>query len=367
MKILLITGHGNGDPGACACGYQEADLVREIAPILKSKLSTYADVDIFDMSKNMYRYLKSNSFNFKNYDYVFELHFNAAANDTSGNGVTTGTEILVHPNESGVSVEKAILENICALGFRNRGVKVRSNLQNMNICKGSQGVSYALLETCFIDDADDMRLYQGQKDAVISAIANGIISGFGLGAPASIATVLNDISGHYAEQHIKKLLGYGAVSGYGDMTFRPDNSITRAEFATMIVNALEKACGYTLQMSAAFSDITGHWAETQIQKLVACGIVNGFTDGTFKPDDLITRGQAAIMAANFLYYCGVKGKDYSKPFPDTAGHYADDHIQTLQHYGIVNGYEDGEFKPDKEISRGQSAMYVANCLTVLGQ
>lgn len=367
MKFLLIAGHGNGDPGACACGYQEADLVREIAPILKSKLSSYAEVDIFDMSKNMYRYLKNNSFNFKVYDYVFELHFNAAANDTSGNGYTTGTEILVHPNESGTSVEKAILENICALGFKNRGIKVRSNLQNMNICKGRQGVSYALLETCFIDDADDVKLYQREKDAVITAIANGIITGFGLGSPSSAANALNDISGHYAEKHINKLFACGVVNGYGDMTFRPDNSITRAEFSTMIVNALEKVCGYNLNLSVAFSDISGHWAEMQIQKLVACGIVNGFTDGTFKPDNLITRGQAAMMAANFLYYCGVKGKDYSKPFPDTALHYADDHIQTLQAYGVVNGFEDGLFHPEQEITRGQAAMYISNCLTVLGK
>lgn len=181
MKILIIAGHGAGDPGACACGYKEADLVREIAPILKNKLSAYADVEIFDMSKNMYKYLKTNSFNFKIYNYVLELHFNAGIGDTTGNGATTGTEILVHPNENGTGVEKAILNNICALGFKSRGIKVRTNLQNMNVCKGKQGVSYALLETCFIDDLDDVKLYQNNKDKVISAIANGIISGFGFG------------------------------------------------------------------------------------------------------------------------------------------------------------------------------------------
>lgn len=181
MKILLICGHGAGDPGACACGYKEADLVRDYAPSLKSALSQYATVDLFDTSKNMYKYLRNgNSFNFKQYDYVLELHFNAVVNDTKGNGKTTGTEILVHKSEKGVSVEEAILKNICALGFRNRGVKARSDLQNMNICKGRQGVSYALLETCFIDDADDMKLYHSKKSAIVSAIVQGIVSGFGL-------------------------------------------------------------------------------------------------------------------------------------------------------------------------------------------
>lgn len=181
MKILIICGHGDGDPGACALGYKEATLVREYGPLLQKALSPYAEVTVFDTSKNMYKYLKAgNSFNFRNYDYVIELHFNACINDLTGNGKTTGGEILVHKTEKGTSVEQAMLKNLAALGFRNRGVKVRSDLLNMNVCKGKQGVSYALLETCFIDDADDMKLYTSKKSAVVSAIANGIISGFGL-------------------------------------------------------------------------------------------------------------------------------------------------------------------------------------------
>lgn len=181
MKILIICGHGEGDPGACACGYQEAALVREYAPTLQKALSQYAEVELFDTSKNMYKRLKNgHSFNFKNYDYVLELHFNAAASDPTGNGKTTGTEILVHPNEKGTSVEQAILNNICALGFKNRGVKTRTNLLNMNACKGKQGVSYALLETCFIDDMDDVKLYQANKQSIVSAITQGIVSGFDL-------------------------------------------------------------------------------------------------------------------------------------------------------------------------------------------
>ena len=182
MKILLIPGHGQGDPGACGNGYKEAELVREMVKSLKNKLSPYAIVDVFDVNKNMYKFLKAgNSFNFKDYDYVFEVHFNAAAKDTKGDGRTTGTEILVHPTEKGTSVEKAIVNNVSALGFKSRGVKTRTDLQNMNVCKKRQGVSYALIETCFIDDKDDMKLYISKKDAVNTAIANGIITGFNLG------------------------------------------------------------------------------------------------------------------------------------------------------------------------------------------
>ena len=163
------------------------------------------------MNKNMYKFLKAgNTFNFKNYDYVFEIHFNAAAQDFKGNGKTTGTEILAHTSEKGTTVETAIVNNIAALGFKNRGVKTRSDLQNMNVCKKRQGVSYALLETCFIDDLDDIKLYMSKKDAVITAIANGIISGFGLGKetkeekakPIQELTTPNDIVWELSERGI---------------------------------------------------------------------------------------------------------------------------------------------------------------------
>jgi N-acetylmuramoyl-L-alanine amidase len=180
MKILLMAGHGAGDPGALGNGYKEADLVREIVPILRDKLTPYADVTVFDMSKNPYKFLKSNSFNFKEYDYVLEVHFNAFKKEAVSNGKTKGVEILVHPTEKGVGVETAILNNLMKLGFTNRGIKRPTDLQNMNICKGKQSVSYALIETCFIDDIDDMALYNAKKEAVIDGIAQGIVTGFGL-------------------------------------------------------------------------------------------------------------------------------------------------------------------------------------------
>lgn len=239
LNILLIAGHGDGDPGACALGYQEADLTREVLKLVQDYLAEYdTKITVFDTTKNPYKYFKANKYDFKKYDYVFEIHFNAAANDRIGDGKTTGTEILVHPTERGTSVEKAILENIVALGFRNRGVKVRDNLQNMNICKGSQGVSYALLETCFIDDKDDMVLYQKKKEAVAKAAADGIAKGFKL-AKKEVETMFNDIKGHYAEAYIKELATMGIVKGDGSGKFNPDATLKRGDAAIMICNAIK--------------------------------------------------------------------------------------------------------------------------------
>ena len=173
MKILLIAGHGQGDPGAVGNGYKEADLTREVVSLLKTQLDNYADVTIADTAKNWL----NNSMNYSPYNYVLEIHFNAGVNDTKGNNGTTGTEIYITTSEKTYGVETNIVKGISSIGFKNRGVK-RKNWAVISRVK-KQGVSAALLEVCFIDDADDMWLYQKKKTEVIKAIANGIINGFG--------------------------------------------------------------------------------------------------------------------------------------------------------------------------------------------
>lgn len=176
MKILLIAGHGGGDPGAMGCGYKEADLTREVVKLVSSKLSKYATVEVADTSVNWFK--NKSKLPLSGVDYVFEVHFNACVNDTKGNGVTTGTEIYVTHSEKGTTVEEKVVKGIASLGFKNRGVK-RMNWAVINYCK-SKGISSALLETCFIDDADDMKIYTAKKNAIAEAIANGIAEGFGL-------------------------------------------------------------------------------------------------------------------------------------------------------------------------------------------
>lgn len=244
MRMLLIAGHGQGDPGACSKEHKEAELVREIVPTLASYLKPYVDVDIIDTSLNAYKYLKSGkSFDFTKYDYVLEVHFNAFQEEKVEDDLTKGTEILVHTSEKATSVEKLILDNICSLGFTNRGVKTRSDLQNMNICKGRQGVSYALIETCFIDDIDDMQLYLANKDKVILAIANGIVRGFGLSDTDIRLDKFIDISEHYAREYINDLAEMGIIKGKGNGIFAPQEPITRGDVAIISRNIIRYITG----------------------------------------------------------------------------------------------------------------------------
>lgn len=180
MKILLISGHGAGDPGATSQFGKEADETIYMVEEIKKTLSKYAQVDLYPTNRNAYSDIKKGKLavNFANYGYVFEVHFNACVNDTKGNGVTTGTEIFVTTAEKTVGVENRVLKAIAAFGLKNRGVK-RKNYTVIARAKAA-GVSSALLETCFIDDKDDMQIYANKKAQIAEAIAIAIAEQFGL-------------------------------------------------------------------------------------------------------------------------------------------------------------------------------------------
>ena len=182
MKILLIAGHGGSpyDSGAVGCGYTEAVETRRMATAIAPLLRNYGfEVVMYDQKNDAYKVLKNGgSLPLSGVSYVIELHLNAAANDPKGNGKTTGVEVLVHTGETGITVEQAICRRIAALGFTSRGVKRRGDLLVMNTVH-RKGISHALIETCFVDDADDMKLYKAKFYAIAHAIADGVAEGFG--------------------------------------------------------------------------------------------------------------------------------------------------------------------------------------------
>lgn len=171
MKILLISGHGAGDPGAAGNGYKEADLTREVVNLMKDKLEKYAQVDVYNQARNAYYDVNKGNVavNFANYNYVFEVHFNA--------GGGKGTEIYVTREEKATTVEQKIMDKLSKF-FVVRGVKRK----NFNVIASAKrkGVSSALLETCFIDNAQDMQTYQANKNEIAKSIVEAIAEGFGL-------------------------------------------------------------------------------------------------------------------------------------------------------------------------------------------
>lgn len=187
MKILLIAGHGAGDPGATSkingVTHKEAEYTREVVAALRPLLKAYGvDVDTYPVNRNAFTDITCGSYKFavdvSKYDYALEIHFNSCVHDLYGNGHTTGTEIYTYLSEKVTTVEQKILNKICALGFTKRGVK-RENFAVIRNIK-TRGTSCALIEICFIDDADDIALYMKKCDKICQAIADGVAEGFGL-------------------------------------------------------------------------------------------------------------------------------------------------------------------------------------------
>lgn len=192
MKVLLIAGHGAGDSGAVGNGYKEADLTRKIVAAIEPKLKKCCSVGVYPTSRNAYDDVQNGTFanhvpgGIRSYNYVFEVHLNSSADDPGGNGVTTGTEIYITSAEEEYTVETAILENVCSMGFRNRGVK-RKDFSVIATCK-NYGVSSALLESCFIDDQDDVDLLVPNIGKLAQKVVDGIAEGFGLKASSGSNT-----------------------------------------------------------------------------------------------------------------------------------------------------------------------------------
>ena len=237
MKILLIAGHGGGDPGACSRGYREDELSRELVTLLQKELLKYTcDCRVYNMKLSAFHEIITlkKSYDFTTYDYVLEVHFNAYQENADGR--ITGSEIYVTDGEKGISVEEKILGKLTSFGFKNRGVK-RKNFALIKKVK-SQGVSGALLETCFIDDGDDMKLYSSNKMEIARGIAAAIAEGFKLERKDD--DMFLDTENHWAKTDIENAAKAGIMKGYADGTFKPEKLITRAELATVVSRILAK-------------------------------------------------------------------------------------------------------------------------------
>lgn len=143
------------------------------------------------------------------------------------------------------------------------------------------------------------------------------------------------------------------VTGYEDNTFRPDNHITRAESTTLIarVNSFDVQENNKL----VFSDISAHWAKGYISAAADKGIVNGYGDDTFRPDNHITRAEFAKIIAK-LTEKDIPKK--SAGFSDAKGHWAEPYIAALAEKDIINGYSDGTYRPDAPITRAETVAII---------
>ncbi len=164
---------------------------------------------------------------------------------------------------------------------------------------------------------------------------------------------------HWAYDAIMSLYTEGIISGYNDNTVRPDASVTRAEFVKMITVAAKQ---YASDAVCSFNDISSDdWYYSYVASAVNEGIVMGYADNTFKPNDLLTRQDAVLMLYRIT---GDMDDVQDVVFTDERdiSDYALDAVLTLSKAGMINGFENGEFRPHENITRAQVSQIIYNIM-----
>ncbi|GGG53559.1 discoidin domain-containing protein [Paenibacillus radicis (ex Gao et al. 2016)] len=182
------------------------------------------------------------------------------------------------------------------------------------------------------------------------------------GDTGSEAVKFTDVSGHWAQANIEEAVKLGIVKGYTDGTFKPNAIVTRAEFVVMLMNGLKPADASSGELSFVDGSQIGAWSQEAIAKALQAGIVTGYNDGSFRPSASVTRAELAVMIARAS---GAKLADV-----ETTG-FADDSeipawaksaVSAIKEAEIVKGREGNTFAPNAKATRAEAITMILNLL-----
>ncbi|MHB8157689.1 MAG: S-layer homology domain-containing protein, partial [Desulfocucumaceae bacterium] len=184
----------------------------------------------------------------------------------------------------------------------------------------------------------------------MSVILSLVILLMGLTQP--VLAQPSDTTGHWAAKQINDWVSQGLAKGYSDGSFKPDSTITRAEYITLV----NKAFGFSQSAQASFSDVRStDWFAGEIAKAKAAGYISGYEDGTIKPNNQISRQEAAAMLAKVLKL-NTSDLDVVNKFKDGKGipRWSRGSVGAVVVKGCMNGYPDQTYQPEKAITRAEA-------------
>ena len=210
---------------------------------------------------------------------------------------------------------------------------------------------------------DDGTVLTGEQQLTADLTLHGVWTftkkssggGGGGGSHKPTVTIPDDVpTGLNGDDH------YAYIVGYPDSTVRPQNGITRAEVATIFFRLLtDETRNANSTKSNSYSDVAaGAWYNHAVSTLSAMGIVKGDSNGKFNPNAPITRAEFAAIAARFDDKADTTAVDFS----DIASHWAKNEISAAANNGWINGYTDGTFRPNNKITRAEAMTLVNRVL-----
>ncbi|MGG1550950.1 leucine-rich repeat protein [Paenibacillus ferrarius] len=173
--------------------------------------------------------------------------------------------------------------------------------------------------------------------------------------------VFADVEDHWAAHNIRLFARLGIVQGYSDGTFKPDASITRGEFASMLAKLFPLAKGTAA--TPGFTDLGGSWAREAVLTLASNGIISGYEDGTFQADRNITRAEMIAILARIVNLTSVK-QVKTGDFRDIDRAWARDQIQQAANAGIISGRSTNVFDPDKSATRVEALTVLLRAISL---
>lgn len=182
----------------------------------------------------------------------------------------------------------------------------------------------------------------------------------------NVEVKFSDIAGHWAEASIQEAAMKSIVGGYADGTFKPKGEVTRAEFAVMLARMLKlQGNGASLEFTDQAS--IGEWAKQGVAQAVQAGIVNGYGDGSFRPNAKISRAEMVTMIANALSI--AKNDKESTAFADDAEipAWARAAVAATVENGLVQGIGSNKFAPKQTATRAEAAVIMLKSLTLAGE
>lgn len=321
-------------------------------------------------------------FDILNQDYIdnktaFATAYLANKADVTSETVATKlfneTLVVTTFNNSDVEGKAGVIENyMSVLGLTEYEALIKQVTPAAIARLLSDKNSYTIVTDIKIDVIAKIDELKNAKPVIPSGSGGGSSSGGGFGggsnitlpapsAPEATGSKFSDIPyTHWANTAVETLADRNVINGYPDNTFKGDNTVTREEFVKMAVSAFGVVKGDG--QVKAFTDVaTSFWAKSYIEIAVSAGVINGVSDMTFGVEQPVTRQDAAVIIARILKLANGNGKTFAD---DSAiAEYAKDAVSAMSGAGIINGYEDGTFKPNGLLSRAEAAQIIYNALT----
>lgn len=201
---------------------------------------------------------------------------------------------------------------------------------------------------------------------LLTSFSSGAIPSYGaetINTEMQLNTELSDIDGHWGENSIKSAIKAGFVEGYEDGTFKPNKAVSRAEFVTMVNKALQLRDDNTVNL--LFSDVKeADWYYKDIQKASYSKYISGVSDTSFMPDKTITRQEAATMLSRFLPESESGPEKSLSDYPDASliSSWAKEAMAVIVDKGYLTGHDDGNLSPRATLTRAEAAKIIGQIL-----